>query len=226
MSGADLAALVGRLRSLDTCAVSDALDRLGLTPGITGLLQLATEQRIAGRVRTVTLSAGTAPPPKPGEPVRHLCTAAIDSSGPLEVIVVEQRTGLDAAAWGGILSAAARLRGIAGVIVEGPARDIDEARGLGFPVYARTATARTARGRIYESATDAPIRVGEAHVESGDLVLADASAVVFIPIARAEEVITAATDIAAREAQMLALLRRGDPVSQVMGGNYENMLKG
>ena len=219
------AELIVRLRSLDRCALSDALDRLGLPPAVTGLAQLSTENKVAGRVRTVTLSAGNAPPPKPGEHVRHLCTTAVDASGTDDVIVIEQRTGLDAASWGGILSCAAKLKGIAGVIVEGPARDIDEARSYGFPVYARGATSRTARGRIHESANQAPITVGDMKVEPGDLVLADASGVVFIPKARAEEVINTATDIAAREAQMAALLRRGDAVSEVMGANYENMLK-
>ena len=40
---------VARLRRLDACAVSDALDRLQLTGVVTGLAQHAGEGRIAGR---------------------------------------------------------------------------------------------------------------------------------------------------------------------------------
>ena len=77
------------------------------------------------------------------------------------MIVVEQRTGVECAGWGGILSNAARLKGVSGVIVEGLARDIDEAREIGFPVYARGGTARTARGRIHEANTGEPIHVDD-----------------------------------------------------------------
>ena len=77
---------------------------------------------------------------------RHLCTAAIEAAAPGDIIVVEQSTGLDAASWGGNLALGAKMRGVAGVIVEGPARDIDDCRKLDFPVFARSHTARTARG--------------------------------------------------------------------------------
>ena len=93
---------------------------------------------------------------------------------------MEQRTGIDAACWRGNLSLGAKLRQVAGVIVDGPARDIDEAREYDFPVFARTATSRTARGRIVEAATNAAITVGDVTVHPGDFVVADGSGVVFI----------------------------------------------
>ena len=107
---------------------------------------------------------------------RHLCTTAIEAAQPGDVIVIEQRTGIDAASWGGNLSLGAQLRGVSGVIIEGPGRDIDEARQYGFPVFARTHTARTARGRIVETGTNVPITVGEVTVSPGDYVVADGSA--------------------------------------------------
>ena len=91
---------VARLLELDTCAVSDALDKLGLPSAVTGIVRLTTDRRIAGRVLTVKLDRAEGRPPSG----RHLCTAAIESARPGDVIVVEQRTGLDAASWGGTLS--------------------------------------------------------------------------------------------------------------------------
>lgn len=212
--------LIERLGKLDSCALSDALDSLGLAGEVSGIRRLATGKRIAGRVVTVKLAAG-----KPsGQPPRHLCTAAIEAAGPGDVIVVEQRTGIDAAGWGGVLSNAARAKGVAGVIVEGPARDIDESMELDFPVYARMATARTARGRIYERDFDCEITVGEVTVRSGDLVVADSSAIVFVAPGRVDEVLRTAERIAAREALMTRAVLDGAPVSEVMGSDYEKML--
>lgn len=210
-----------RLQRLDTCAVSDALDQLGLHSAVSGIIPQTVPGRICGPVTTVRLAAG----PQTGA-ARHLCTQAIDTSAAGTVIVVEQRTGIDAAGWGGILSNAAAHRGIAGAIIEGPGRDIDEAADLGFSVFARSTTARTARGRVHEAETGGPITVGDVSVNTGDFVIADRSAVTFIPAAEIERVLDAAEAIAAREAQMTKAVLGGEPVSTVMGSKYERMLLG
>lgn len=211
-----------RLARLDACAVSDALDQLGLPPSVTGLNPRAAKGRISGSVITVKLAAGK---PPEGTTPRHLCTTAIDMAEPGQVIVVEQRTGIECAGWGGILSNAARGRGVSGVIVEGLARDVDEAAEIGFPVYARGSTARTARGRIYETSTGDPISVGDLTVSTGDWVVADGSGAAFIPADRIADVLAAAERIAAREAGMTKAVLAGHPVSTVMGGDYEHLLE-
>ena len=215
---------VKRLQRLDVCAVSDAMDKLGLPPSVSGLTQQSTQKRIAGQVVTYKLVPAAQVPPHEGAP-RHLGTTAIEAAQPGNVIVIEQRTGLDAGSWGGILSLAAQLRQVAGVVVDGPVRDIDEARADDFPVYARGLTARTARSRVAEAFTNQPVRVGEVTVCPGDYVIADASGVVFIAAADIERVLKAAEMIVGREAAMAQALRAGQPVSQVMGADYEHMLK-
>jgi len=216
--------LVERLARLDSCAVSDALDKLDLKGAITGIGRFSTDRRICGRVLTVKLERAEAAAPPPGGP-RHLCTAAIEAAGPGDVIVVEQRTGLDAASWVGNLSLGAKVRGIAGVIVEGPVRDVDDSRRLDFPVFARNATAKTARGRIVEAATNQPVQVGDILVSPGDYAIADASAVVFVPAVEIGRVLEAAEHIMAREEAMAQAIREGQPISRVMGASYEHMLK-
>lgn len=211
-----------RLARLDACALSDALDQVGGLPSVTGLKALSVRRRISGRVTTVRLAAGK--PPEDASP-RHLCTTAIDTSDAGSVIVVEQRTGIECAGWGGILSNAARGRSISGVIVEGLARDIDEAADIGFPVYARGGTARTARGRIHEAETGGTIQVGEVPVSNGDYVVADSSGVAFVPAARIEAVLAAAENIAVKEAAMTKAVMSGQPVSEVMGASYEHLLE-
>ncbi len=211
---------VARLQKLDSCAVSDALDKLGLKGSVSGIHRFTTDQRIAGRILTVRLDRAEG-----RTNMRHLCTAAIEAANPGDIIVVEQSTGLDAASWGGNLAIGAKMRGVAGVIVEGPARDIDDCRKLDFPVFARTHTARTARGRIVEVATGEPITVGDIVVTPGDYVVADGSAVAFIAQSEIARVLETAEAIAAREEAMAQSLREGVPISQVMGTNYETMLK-
>lgn len=217
--------LVTRLRRLDACAVSDALDRLGIDGQVAGgLEQRATSRRIAGRVVTYRLERAGQVPRSDG-PIRHLGTTAIERARPGDVIVVEQRTGLEAGCWGGILSLGAKVKGLAGVVADGPVRDIDEARAYDLPVFCRSLTARTARSRVEEVEVDGPVCIGGVTVRAGDLVIADASGVVFVPADRAEAVVEAAERIAGREAAMARDLLAGRPVTEVMGRDYEHMLK-
>src|SRR5919198_2491399 len=197
--------LITRLNNLDTCAVSDAMDKLGLRGVVTGIHQYSTQRKIAGRVLTVKLGIDDGRPTA----AKHLSTTAIETAQPGDVIVVEQRSGLDAAAWGGNLSLGAKVRGVAGVICEGPARDIDECRQHDFPVYARDHTCTTARGRLVEVATNEPITVGTFLVTAGDYVIADASAVVFVRPGDISRVLETAEKIVAKEKLMAEAIRAG-----------------
>lgn len=208
-----------RLAQLDSCAISDALDSIGLQPAVVGLLPLSVIKPICGPVITVKLIAG-----KPEHSPRHLCTAAIESAGSGDVIVIEHSSGVECAGWGGVLSVGAQVNGVEGVVIDGPARDLDEARSLGFPVYGRSAIARTARGRAYEVDFNCEIRIGDARVLPGDVVFADSSGVAFLPAAQVEEIVRRAERVAERERLMVQALRSGDRITDVVGRNYEEML--
>lgn len=212
---------VQRLKRLDACAVSDALDKLGLKGVVTGLPQRSGEGRIAGIA--VTMKVGPGQPP--AGPPRHLGCTAIEHAGPDHVIVVEQRSGVEAGCWGGLLTLGAQVKGVAGVVADGPLRDVDEAIAFGFPVFSRSLTSFTARGRVVELGTQVPVTLGDVGVNPGDYVLADRSAVILIAAADIERVLDAAEAIVAREAAMAKAILAGTPISQVMGGAYEHMLK-
>src|SRR2546423_574091 len=128
--------LVARLSELDTCIVSDALDKLGLAGATHGLHRAWPCQRIAGRVVTVQLvpydEATVASAP-------HLGARAIEAASPGDVIVIANDGRLEMAVWGGLLALGACSRGVAGTIVDGACRDVDENQELGYPVFARAA---------------------------------------------------------------------------------------
>jgi len=220
---------VQRLRRLDACAVSDALDKLGLPGAVTGLSLRSTgpggNSRIAGRA--VTMQVGPGQPP--AGPPKHLGCTAIEQSDGDSVIVVEQRSGVEAGCWGGLLTLGAKVRGVAGVVADGPLRDVDEAIAYEFPVFSRSLTSRTARGRVVELGVQVPVTIGaalggEVTVQPGDYVLADRSAVIFISAADIQRVLEAAETIVAKEAAMAKAILAGTPIGEVMGGNYEHML--
>jgi len=206
------------LLSLDTCVVSDALDKLGLTGVAHGINRLSTNSKIAGRVHTVKLENSNGRLAN-----RHLCSGAIEAAVTGEILIIEHHSRADCAGWGGILSRAAIVKGISGVIVDGMCRDIDESRELGFPVFARGAVPTTARGRIIETGYDCPITVSHVIVHPGDWVIADGSGVVFFRDSDAEAVIQQAEQLVTREAALIKEIEAGTPVSKVMSRTYEHM---
>jgi 4-hydroxy-4-methyl-2-oxoglutarate aldolase len=211
---------IDRLARLDTSAVSDACDRLGLDRQvITGLANLTVRQRVAGRAVTVLLG-----PPTPQPPERHVCTAAIEASGPNDVIIVAHQGRTDCAGWGGNLSRAAQARGVIRTIVHGAVRDTNEATDIGYPVYGATTTPRTTRGRAQEHAWNIEIDVAGVTIRPGDLILADTTGIVVIPAAYTDTVLHLATSIVTQESALAAAITAGTPISSVMGAAYEQML--
>ena len=210
--------VAARLAPLDSCIVSDALDKLGLNGVAPGLSRLATDKKLAGRILTVKLEAAYG---RLAE--RHLCTAAIEAASPGNILVIEHHSRTDCAGWGGLLSRAAIVKGIPGVIVDGLCRDIDESRDLGFTVFARGVTPATARGRIIETEFNTPITVGSITVRPGDWVVADGSGVVFLGQDNVDAILSQAEQLAAREGLLLKDIEAGIPVSKVMSRTYEHM---
>lgn len=204
---------IERLAALDTCVVSDALDHLGSTGAVVGVRPIWGRHRIAGRARTVEVVDAAVAGPVHG---RHLATSAIVTSGPQDVIVIANNGRTGVSCWGDILTVAAQQRGIAGTIIDGACRDVDAIADAGYPVWARAGVPVTARGRIAERATDVPVTFGGIRVSPGDYVLADGSGVVFVPADRAAEVLAAAERLAARQEQMVAAVRSGRSVVDVM----------
>lgn len=201
-----------RFAALDSCAVSDALDRIGRDGAMLGIAPMTTVgRRLVGRISTVHVVERTDDTPRP-----HLGTTAIEAAEPGTVLVVSSGGRVDVSSWGGILSLAAVERGIAGVVVDGACRDVDEARELGFPVFARAGVPVTARGRLVEAATDVTLDVNGVEVAPGDWLIADGSGVVRCPADVVDEVIAEAERLARREAAMADAVRAGRPVSEVM----------
>jgi regulator of RNase E activity RraA len=216
-------ALAARFARLDTCAVSDALDALGLPGVVDGLVPLWEGGRLAGPAVTVKLAPGS---PEANHRRVHLGARAIDQAQPGSVIVVDNGGRTEMGAWGGLLCLAAARSGVAGVVLDGACRDVDEARALSFPVFGLCSVPRTARRRVFEESTGEPVSIGGILVHQGDFVVADGSGVVIVMGPRALEVAAEAERLTAREQEMAGRLKAGEPVAAVLGHGYESMIGG
>lgn len=195
------AELVARFAKLPTSSVSDAIDKLGLPGQVDGLLPMLAGARICGQAVTLSympvgLAGGTV-----GD-FLHLAEAG-------DVICIDNRGRLDCTVWGNILTEAAKAKGIAGTVIDGVNRDVSESRAFGYPIWSCAAHSRTGKDRVALEATNVPIVLGRVRVEPGDVVTADDSCVVVVPLARAADVLRIAEEIEAKEALILRDVRAG-----------------
>ena len=212
--------IVERLLKLDTCAVSDGMDRLGLMGATYGIRPMWPCPKIVGRAVTMKIK-----PVGLDKAKQHLGTLPIDAAQPGDVIVIDNGGRPDTSCWGGLLALAAKTKGISGVVIDGACRDIDESRDVGFPVYARGAVPMTARGRVMQETYNQEIEFAGVQVHPGDLVIADGSGVVIIPRSKEEEIVREAEAVAATEARMAEGIRQGMSVLEVLEKlGYEQML--
>ena len=213
-------AIIERLAKLDTCAVSDALDSLNLKGATWGVRPQWQCPKIAGRAVTMKIK-----PAGLQQPTQHLGTAPIEAAQPGDIIVIDNGGKLEFSCWGGLLALSAKLKGVSGVVIDGASRDIDEARELEFPVYARSVVPMTARGRVMQESYNQEIQFAGVQCHPGDLVLADGSGVIIIAKEKENEVVAAAEAIYAKEQEMAAGIRKGYSGLEMLEKlGYEQML--
>jgi 4-hydroxy-4-methyl-2-oxoglutarate aldolase len=116
------------------------------------------------------------------------------------------------AVWGGNVSRGMKRRRVAGVIIDGAARDPEEAEAVGFPVFARSQATATppleGPGEV-----NVPVACGNVVVNPGDIVVADVNGIVVVPPVAAEWVLRQVTDLKQRHASIHPVLERGDVTS-------------
>jgi regulator of RNase E activity RraA len=205
------ASLLDRLAALDSNTLSDALDFLGLPGATVGLRPLWNCPKIVGRASTVLLG-----PKTESAPAEHLITPVIDKVCSADRVLVIAGGLEGISCWGDIIANAAALKGIRGTIIDGCSRDIDGSEAIGYPVYGRGVTMISARNRVVQYAAAVPINVAGVQVSEDDYVIADRCGSVFIPAAAIEQVLDLAERIALRQDGMVAAVRNGRPVTQVM----------
>ncbi|TDD83844.1 RraA family protein [Actinomadura rubrisoli] len=195
--------IITAFRSITTASVADAVE-LG---GRRGYLSGSVRQMLPGAGRLVGPAATVleVPSPDPSPPTHAL--RAIDESEPGSVVCIAAG-GADVAVWGGLMAAGAVANRIAGAVLDGGFRDVEEIRRdyPDFPVYARGSVPATTVGRYRTVSLNEPVEMGGVAVRPGDLIVADADGVVCVPAESVAAVLETALEIERREREQTALI--------------------
>jgi regulator of RNase E activity RraA len=137
---------------------------------------------------------------------------AIEVAPPGSVIVADTR-GMDASGtFGDILVARLRVRGVAGIVSDGPMRDISELGRMDFPVFATGNAAPPSYGSMLAVDAQVPIGCGGVAVFPDDVVVVDDDGAVLIPQALVEAVAQEGTEQERLEGWIMSEVERGVPL--------------
>lgn len=130
---------------------------------------------------------------------------ALSHVRPGDMLVIDRLGDRRHACLGGAVARAARMAGIAGVIIDGPCTDVAEILAEGLPVWCRGVSSVTTRQLDLGGTFNRPVACGGVPVLPGDLVLGDASGVVVLP---ADEAFEIAEICVAREGRVARTMER------------------
>ena len=193
--------VIEKYRSLSTSTISDALDKLGISGGCHGISPIVPGAKMAGTAYTVKYVAEGA--------VKGTVGDYIDEVQAGDVIVLDNNGRTDCTVWGDILTVTAKMKGIAGTVIDGVCRDVPGILEEAYPVFTRGRYMMTGKDRVMVEATQTIVSVGERQVKPGDVLVGDDSGVVVVPHEMAHEVIEAALAIEEAESAILEAVKTG-----------------
>ncbi|MCK5253702.1 MAG: orotidine 5'-phosphate decarboxylase [Thermoplasmata archaeon] len=136
---------------------------------------------------------------------------AIDQAGPGDVLVIDAQGG-EIAVWGELASNSCKVKGLAGVVIDGATRDVQDIRDIEFPVWARhfvpDAGEPKGHGEI-----GGEVEVGGQTVLTGDWIVGDESGLVVIDQDRLVEIANRALNVLEMENRLREEIRRGSTLS-------------
>jgi regulator of RNase E activity RraA len=146
---------------------------------------------------------------------------AIDGAGPGQVLVVTVEdgagySGLDVAVIGGLSGTAAMLRGLAGAVIDGGVRDLQELRDLRFPVFTRSVVPASTVGRHTGISYNRTITCAGVTVQPGDIIVGDEDGGVVVPAAIGQDVLEVAREVDEREKKTIPLIRQFKSLSKAI----------
>lgn len=170
-----------KLKDFSTPEICDALSRkINLNPAIK---QVVGNKKIVGKALTVDVPYGEG----------LIVTNAIEKIQEGDVIVISGKGNIETSYWGDHRSICAKFMKAEAVVIDGAMRDIDACEEVGFPIFARGITPRTAN-KTGEGSINLEINCGEINISPGDIIFADRNGVIALKPDEIENAIEKALD--------------------------------
>ena len=192
------------LARLGVATVHEAAGRTGVLD--VPLTQVVAGSRVAGPARIALCAAGD----------NTMVHAVVAHANPGDVLVLTSTDPAPVALVGELIATQAQTHGVAGILVDGAVRDLDELAAIGLPIWARFVRASGAtKGEVGK--LDVPVVIGGQTIRPGDLVVLDCDGAMVLPSEKVAEVLPLALERAEGERVMRQRYASGELSYDVQG---------
>ncbi|MET3394522.1 MULTISPECIES: RraA family protein [unclassified Variovorax] len=189
--------VVKEASSFQPAILADVAGRRGAMHG--RIKALRPNMKVAGTAFTVEV--------RPGDNL--MIHAAMAMAKPGDVLVIDGKGDQTAALMGTIMMTACKKLGIAGVVIDGAARDSLEIEEMDFPVFS-VGTNPNGPTKMVPGRIGHPVSVGGVIVNPGDFVIGDADGVVVVEREKIEGLLPSAAKKVKDEAARIEAIKGGD----------------
>ena len=187
-------ALVERFKNIPVANLDDCMGRLA---AVHEDLKPVGKAGIVGPALTVKVSQGD----------NLMMHYAMDLVKEGDVLVVDAGGFTGRAIFGGLMVNYLIHKKVAGIIVDGALRDVEEIAGSGLPVYAR-AVSPNGPWKNGPGEVNTPVQIGGQVVYPGDIVVADADGILFVRPKDAPVLLEKVEKVMAGESATLERIRK------------------
>lgn len=193
-------ALINSFRDLPVANIDDCMNRMA---AVHQDIRPLNRAKLLGTAFTVKVPQGD----------NLMFHKAMDLAMPGDVIVIDAGGMANRAIFGELMISYCKLRGIAGVIVDGPVRDYGTLSQMDFPVYARGTTPngpyKNGPGEI-----GTVISFGGQIVHPGDIIVGDADGIIVIRPEEAGELAAKAKAVLKKETTIMETMEQDGTYSR------------
>jgi len=186
---------------VSTPNISDAMHRSGVLKGIR---PIKLGFHMVGTAVTVRTMDGDW-----AKPIQ-----AIDQAEKNQVLVIDVNGGTTAI-WGELATWSAKMKGLAGVVIDGAIRDLDDVIQMDFPLFCKHISANAGEPKGFGE-IGAEITCGECTIHMEDWIIGDDSGVVVVPKEIAQEIANRALDIKEHENRIREEIKGGGSLGSVL----------
>lgn len=186
---------------VSTPNISDAMHR---QPAMEGIKSMLKGKKMVGKAVTVNTFEGD----------WAKTVEAIDVAGKGDVLVIYCGSE-NVTPWGALASRSCMIKGIEGVVIDGPVRDIEEIEEMGFPIFARGVVPNAGEPKGFGE-INTKIMCGGLEVRPGDWIVGDDNGVMVIPKERAYEIARRSLEVKKHEERIREEINRGKTLAEIV----------
>lgn len=211
MNNHNIKAIIQRFAAIPTSTLSDVLDSFGISGVLREIHAIAPNMKVVGPAVTVkeitgNLGSYSLEDFRVGE--------IIQEAGRGDVLIVDNG-GECVSTWGFLASLSSKVRGLAGVVVDGGVRDVRQVCEIDFPVFARHVVPISGKKRIKIESINTAIRMQDVNVEPEDIIVGDDTGVIVVPQKKSLEILDEAERIECLEQKYVPQIQFGTSLSDL-----------